>query len=204
MFTNLYRNFYISLGTEIFNHLFFFVFDNNLLVHLQKTTLLQTLVCRVGLLRFANVLFCGWGFICLCAGGEKNKINSSQTAPPYHWSTIPVNPFFVIISFLIVSMYRVGFLHLLTTVNYRVGQGNFTPSLSYRCTSVYVTVSRHMLTPKLQHRRYGSSNFRCKYKLILSQVGKSQLKLANPFAPFPLQELLHYYGLACPCMMHRY
>jgi hypothetical protein len=41
---------------------------------------------------------------------------------------------------------------------------------------------------------------RCKYKLILRKVGKLLLKLANPFAPLPLQELHHYYELVRhPC-----
>ena len=63
----------------------------------QKTTLLQALVvCR--LVRYENVLFCGRGFLVLCAGRRKNKINSPQTAPPFQRSTNPINPFFVIIS----------------------------------------------------------------------------------------------------------
>jgi hypothetical protein len=45
-----------------------------------KKTLFQTLVCRAGMQRFANVLFCGLGFFCLCVRKKKqNKF--PQTAP---------------------------------------------------------------------------------------------------------------------------
>ena len=30
------------------------------------------------------------------------------------------------------------------------------------------------------------------------------LKHVSPFAPFPLQELPHYYELICPCALHWY
>jgi hypothetical protein len=63
----------------------------------KKTTLLQTWVCRAGLQRFANVLFCGRGFFFLCAG-EKKQNKFPRTAPPYQRSTNPINPFFAIIS----------------------------------------------------------------------------------------------------------
>jgi hypothetical protein len=51
---------------------------------------------------------------------------------------------------------------------------------------------------------HGSSNMSYNIKLILVKVGKLNFILANPFAPFPLQELHHYYGLVCPYMMLRY
>ncbi|MCB0749801.1 MAG: hypothetical protein KDC90_20270, partial [Ignavibacteriae bacterium] len=47
----------------------------------KKTTLLQTLDCRAGLQRFANVLFCAVGFLLSLWGGEKkqNKLPSICT-----------------------------------------------------------------------------------------------------------------------------
>src|SRR5680860_1159608 len=51
---------------------------------------------------------------------------------------------------------------------------------------------------------YGSSNLIYKYKLILFQVGKLYFKLANPFAPLPLQEFHHYYELVRPSTLHCY
>jgi hypothetical protein len=52
--------------SNIFNHKLIFI------VRWQKATLLQTLVCRAGMQRFANVLFVA-GFLYSCAGGEKTK-----------------------------------------------------------------------------------------------------------------------------------
>ena len=59
-------------------------------------------------------------------------------------------------------------------------------------TEPYVTVSRHTALLILIY----------KYKLILFQVGKLYFKLANPFAPLPLQELHHYYELVRHLTLH--
>ena len=91
--------------------------SNNLsyIVFRVKTTLLQTLVCRAGLQRFANVLFCGRDFF-LCAGEKKqNKFPSNCIAlsTEYQSSQSVFCNYFL--SFFIVSTCRVGFIHLLTT-----------------------------------------------------------------------------------------
>jgi len=88
------------------------------IIHLcvgKETALLQILACGAGLQRFANVLFCGWGFLFLCVRGE--KINSPQTAPPYQRSTNPVNPFFVIISIHFLSCQSVELVLLTLAYN---------------------------------------------------------------------------------------
>ncbi len=81
----------------------------------KKTTLLQTLVCRAGLQRFANVLFCGRGFLFLCLGGEKkqNKFPSNCTSlSTEHQSSQSV---FVIIS---IFFYRINVSSWFSTLAY--------------------------------------------------------------------------------------
>ena len=60
----------------------------------KKTALLHTLAYRVALQRFANLLFCGLGFICLC---EEKKQKIPRIAPAYQRSTGPINPLFYIV-----------------------------------------------------------------------------------------------------------
>ncbi len=80
---------------------------------------------------------------------------------------------------------------------HRVGKGNLTSLIFDSPQASHRTVLDSLPS-------HGSSNRSYNIKLILVKVGKLHFLLANPFAPFPLQELPHYYGLVCPCMMLRY
>ena len=81
----------------------------------------KQLFCK---LWFAELACSGLQMYCFVEGftlfffmGEKNKINSPQTAPPYQRSTNPVNPFYVIIS---IFFYRINVSSWFFTLAYNV------------------------------------------------------------------------------------
>ena len=59
-----------------------FLFITDIFKHVIKITLLQTLVCKAWLQRFANVLYCAVGLLYLCVQEEKNKIDFFERCFP--------------------------------------------------------------------------------------------------------------------------
>ena len=80
-----------------------------------------------------------------------------------------------------------------------VAQGNFPPTLSQNRT----WTSRLIQLPS-SIRRANLAVLSYSPAPPISGWPNNKIRWSNPFAPFPLQELQHYYELVRPCDPHRY
>jgi hypothetical protein len=90
-------------------------------------------------------------------------------------------------------------INLKNKLKSRVAQGNFTPTLP-RIRTWQSPVIRLLSSSRQVNLAVLS------YPLAPPTSGwpNNKTRWSNPFAPFPLQELPHYYKLIRPCAPHRY